>query len=488
VGSGLYQCFWGYALAQGGQLASKGVDTVTIEVSTAAANAIVASGNFFAQLSCDVDDTCLSDGNLGAPATRIEYTLANDNDFYDVSYINGMNVPAVMTPAPSTALAYDASDPYRCMAAGGDATTLQSIASFQQKHGIAGNTQLQPFACTNDYDATYVGELVGLNFVSPPATNPPSCTDAIPTCASAADCGNGQVCGLSLDAVKGQNCVTQGQLTCGQRLGYWSYTQLCSASASFSSPALGVNCSDAQTLAYALCTDQPGLSDQGPGRSCFNSNTTTKGETCCGFEAWSFGGKPQPIQVGHSAVSGVDTTFWATNILPLVKTTKAGCPLAYSYQFDDPYSTFTCATQAAPNMASYAITLCPNGDAAGVDPPPPPTCTPTVPAGNGADQFFVGFDSNDLTIEVDACDATGSTCTTPVSPTAGDAIFTTTAASRYRITAKSSMSNTQQACQLIIPASGCITRAGDFSQPPCSLWQVQTDGAWAGRGISVPTF
>lgn len=481
VGNGINQCFWGYELPDGGKLtaASGGanVDTITIDASSTVAGAIVASGNFFAQLSCDVNDDCLSDGNKATPATRIEYTLVNGNDFYDVSYINGMNVPAVMVPMPSTSLDYEPGDPYRCMAAGGDAQTMQAIASFQQKNGIAGNSELQPFACTNDYDATYIGELVGLNFVSSPPASPTTCT-------AASDCTSGAVCGLSLGAVTGQAGATLGQLTCGQRLGYWSYTQLCAANPSFASTALDVDCSDAQTLAYAECTNQTGVSDQGPGRSCFNSNTTTKGDTCCGFESWSFGGKAQPMALDQSAVAGVDTTFWTTNILPVVKTMKAGCPLAYSYQFDDPYSTFTCATQATPNTASYAITLCPNGDAAGVNPPPPPTCTATVPTGNGANQFTVGVPSG-ITIEVDSCDATGTTCSTPLSPAAAG-IFTTTSASLYQITAKSSSAT--QACQFTIPASGCITRAGSSSQPPCSLWGVGTTGAWAGRSIAIPSF
>jgi hypothetical protein len=483
VGKGVDQCFWGFELAQGGQLTppsgGANVDTLTIDLASTTPGAIVASGNFFAQLSCDVNGNCLSDSNEGAPATRIEYTLVNGTDFYDVSYINGMNVPAVMTPAPSTSLAYDPADPYRCMAAGGDAQALQSIASFQQQNGIQGNTELQAFACTNDYDSTFVGERVGLNFVAPPSSPPTTCT-------ASADCTDGAVCGLSLGAVTGQDGATVGQLTCGPRLGYWSYAQLCAASSSFASTALGVNCSDPETRAHADCTNLPTVSDQGPGRSCFNSNTTTTGDTCCGYEAWSFGGKAQPMGVGTAAVAGVDTTFWTTNILPVVKTMKAGCPIAYAYQFDDPFATFTCTTQGSQNTTSYDITLCPSGDDAGVSPPPPPTCTATVPPGNAASAFTVGIPDG-ITIVVDACDSTGNTCSTPLSPTAGTNIFTTTSATLHQITATNASSK-QQTCQLTIPASGCITRAGSFSQPPCSLWVVDTTGAWAGRSIAIPSF
>lgn len=484
IGGGASQCFWGFELPNGGLLTppSGGASsaTITVDVSSTTPNGVVGSGNFFAQLSCDVNGNCLSDGDMGAPATRIEYTLTNGNDFYDVSYINGMNVPAVMTPVASTSLAYDPKDPYRCMAAGGDAQTLQAIASFQDQNGIAGNTELQPFACTNDYDTTSTGEQVGLNFVSPAPASPTTCT-------AASDCGTGSVCGLSLDAVTGKGSVAVGQLTCGQRLGYWSYAQLCAANSSFASAALGVACSDAQTRAYAECTNLSGVADQGPGRSCFNSNTTAKGDTCCGFEAWEFGGAAQPMALGQPAVAGVDTSSWTTNILPVVKTMKAGCPLAYSFQFDDPYATFTCATQGGtPNAASYAITLCPNGDAAGVSPPPPPTCTATVPEGTSPSEFLLGVPAG-ITISVESCDASGTTCTTPVAPTTAPNIFTATSTTVYEITATVTATSAQQVCQFTIPTSGCIARAENSSQPPCSLWQVDTTGAWAGRDISIPS-
>jgi hypothetical protein len=357
--------------------------------------------------------------------------------------------------------------------------TLQAIATFQRQNGVKGNMQLQSFACTNDYEPTFVGELVGLNFVSPPPASPTTCT-------AATDCTTGSVCGLALDAVTGKGSVAIGQLTCGQRLGYWSYAQLCAANAGFASTALGVSCSNAQTRAYAECTNVAGVTDQGPGRSCFNSNTTSAGDTCCGYEAWSFGGSAQPMAPGQAVVTGVDTSVWKTNILPVVKTMKAGCPLAYSYQFDDPFSTFTCASQGSQNTVSYAITLCPNGDDAGVSPPPPPTCTPTVPQGNSPDQLTVGIPAG-ITIAIDSCDDSG-TCTTPLPPTpSGSNIFTATSATLYEITATNAAS-VQQTCQFTIPATGCISRAGNSTQPPCSLWQVDTSGAWVGRSIAIPNF
>lgn len=480
IGQGVSQCFWGFTLPDGGHLtaASTAGDTGTIAIAvpTGDTDAIVASGNFFAQLACDANGNCLSDSNQGAPATRIEYTLTNGVDFYDVSYINGMNVPAVMTPVATTGLAYDAADPYRCLAAGGDAATLAAIASFQSQHGLPSNTALQAFACTNAYATTFVGDRQGFNFVSTP-TSPVNC-------ASTADCASGQVCGLTLGAVNGKGPVAVGQLTCGQRLGYWSYAQLCAVNSGFASATLGVACDDAETRAYAECTALSGVSDLGPGRSCFNSNTTSPGESCCGFASWSFGGAAQPMAVGASAVANVDTTTWTSDILPVVTPMKTGCPLAYAYQFDDPFATFTCTTSAAPNLVSYDITLCPGGNTGGISPPPPATCTPTVPSGFSADQFTVGAPAG-ISLAVAACDATGANCTTPVPPSAGTTIFTTTSATIYQLTASSS--STSQVCQFQIPSAGCIARASSAA-PPCTSWTIATTGAWVGRSISIPDF
>jgi len=130
--------------------------------------------------------------------------------------------------------------------------------------------------------------------------------------------------------------------------------------------------------------------------------------------------------------------------------------------------------------------LCPGGNAGGVSPPPPPTCTATVPAGNSADQFTVGVPAG-ISLAIAACDASGTSCTTPLLPDGGSGnVFTVTRTARYQLTASSS--SAQQVCQFTIPTSGCITRAGSFSQPPCNAWMVDTTGAWVGRGIAVPDF
>lgn len=523
VAKGLQQCFWGFSLPNNGMLTQKtGTMTLPITPNNSGNSALVASGKFYAKLACGSNGQCLSDNTLGAPATLIEYTFQNNNDWYDVSYINGMNLPATMYPVMSTNLNYSASDPYRCMAAGGDSATIASIASFQSQHSIAGNNSLQPFACTNNYDKVFDNGLSGFNFVSaiPNAT----------TCSKSTDCTGGLACGLTLATVTSNGTGT----TCGNRLGYWTYTQFCSTNSSYSNSSLGIACNIPKNLAYARCVNQASVTDQGPGRSCFNGTTTLTGDTCCGYQSWpgnasvssasngssvsstsngssgsSSSYNAQPIGLGDAPVAGVDTTYWKTNILPAITPIKAGCALAYSYQYDDPYSTFTCATSSGINSASYNINLCASG-AGGINPPTPTACQAVVPKVYQPNQFTLGVPSG-ISITINACNASGI-CNTPVNPTTtGGNIYTATSTGngQYQITAtknSSSSSNNsstatssnssggalsktlaiQQVCTFTIPTSGCILPVNPTQQ--CNAWSVAPDGAWQNRSIGIPSF
>lgn len=480
VSKGINQCFWGYSLPNNGKLAkTSGKAILTIAANSTKSDAMVASGKFYAKLACNKNGDCFSDNTKGAPATLIEYTFQNNNDWYDISYINGINLPVAMYPVPAANLNYQQGDPYRCMAAGGDKKTIAAILAYQKKNGITGNSKLQPFACTNNYSATFdTSTLSGFNFVS--SASPST------ACTTSKDCASGLTCGLTLKDVQQGGTGT----TCGNRLGYWTYAQFCAANSSYDNAGLGVACGTAKNLAYALCEDQSGLKDKGPGKSCFNSSTTSAKENCCGYEAWALSKKvAQPMASGYKPVKGVVTTDWKKNILPAVKNIKEGCYLAYSYQYDDPYSTFTCATSGGGiNQADYNITLCPNGDNAGINPPPPPpmppACIPTVPSGYASNAFDVGIPKN-TSIAVYTCDAKGN-CTSPLSPaSAGGSIYnaTTGGTGQYKITATNAK-KTKSACTFSIPAKGCITPVNPSQD--CTTWVVAPDGAWQGRSISIP--
>ena len=468
------QCYWSLPLANGGKLArTTGKLTIALTPNSQDADAMVASGKLYAKFGCNVNGQCLSDNTQGAPATLVEFTFQNNNDWYDVSYINGVNLPATMQPVLATDLDYQSDDPYRCLAAGGDAGTMDAIFAYQKKHKLSGNSALKPFACTNDYSTVFDGTNTGFNFVSS-ESNPMDCSKASP-------CTNGLACGLTLDAVK--NDITN--TTCGHRLGYWTYAQFCAANSSYNNSTLGISCGTTKDYAYALCENQAGMTDTGPGRSCFNANTTTDKQTCCGYESWTKGTTKQPLGKGDSPVKGVVTSDWRKAILPAVKPIKEGCYLAYSFQYDDPFSTFTCATTGSGiNATSYELTLCPGGGSAGIDPPAPASCSPTVPSGYSTDQFTVGVPDG-ITVSIDTCK--NGSCGKPVlspDPATSTIYKAPAGGGHYQITA--SNGSTSQSCVFDIPNTACITPVNPSSD--CRTWAVATDGAWVGRSISVPSF
>lgn len=477
------QCYWKLDIPNDGKLAkSTGSTSVTLTPNSTDSNATVTSGKLYAKFGCNDNGQCLSDNTQGAPATLIEFTFQNSNDWYDVSYINGINLPAIMQPVLSTSLDFQSNDPYRCMAAGGDASTLNNIANFQTKNILPSNTELQAFACTNDYATTFDANksLLGYNFVSTES--------AAPTCSQASDCsGDTPVCGLTMKSVTSNST----QKYCGNRLGYWTYAQLCSANGNYANTDLGVDCSVTSNYSYALCKNQSTLTDTGPGRSCFNSNTTSSGQTCCGYNQWSNStGSPMPFGKGDSAVSGVDSTAWVTNILPVVKPIKEGCFLAYSYQYDDPFSTFTCSTnidtQNPINLSSYDVTLCPDNDSAGINPPTPTACVASAPSGFTTSQFTATPPSG-INLTVNGC--VSGTCNKTLSETpSGSSIYTDLSSTdTYEFTATNA-SGTIQTCQFNITNGSCIERLTNSAN--CQLWNLPqaAPAPWAGRSISIPDF
>ncbi len=509
------QCFWNLNLSNGGKIPAKTAtkvsqSSVSLAIGSSRDSSTVASGKFYAKLACDVNGNCLSDNTKGAPATLVEYTFTDANDWYDVSYINGVNVPATMYPTPATNLAYGANSPYSCTAAGGDATTLTAISAYQAKNNISGNTSLKNFACSNDFSTTFdTATLSGFNFISKVA--------GATSCTSSSDCGTGLSCGLTLGDVNSGATAT----SCGNRLGYWTYAQFCAVNSSYSNTDLGIACNDTQVLGYALCEDQTykkldkkgkeiTVTQTGPGLSCFNGNTTVSGDECCGYKHWEITTKnkkgkkttsQQPMAGGFKTIDGVVTTEWTQNILPAVSYIKDNCHLAYAYQYDDPFSTFTCnTTGSAANSASYTVDLCAEGDA-GIAPPGVSACSPQVPSGLKDSYISMGTPSGiSIAMTEQAC--TKNCTLSPIS--SGSSIYnvSSTQAGTYDIAAtkctqysagkkkgdkKICTKSVVQTCSFDIPSTQCVSRSSG-NPAYCENWGVSTTSPWTGRSISIPDF
>lgn len=261
------------------------------------------------------------------PTTLAELTLQPDRaDYYDVSAINGVNVPVAMGPLGG---ASNPSNAYTCATAGAVAPSA----------GLA--------ACTWAFDAAIAlaagttDESALLRAVVPGGTS----------CTSDASCTSPEVCGTAL--VFGGNTATR---TCGAQVGWWSADEVCAYTANAAGAPL--DCATAVT-GQGTDADLYGCAGANSG-SCY---AATAGTTCCGCPDWVVGGQTVAVAPGFACHAG--NAQWAATAMPWAAFLKAACPTAYSFPFDDATSTFTCSTPApsaaSPNSMGYAITFCPGG-------------------------------------------------------------------------------------------------------------------------------
>jgi hypothetical protein len=305
---------------------------------------IVLSGQMSYFAGCETTDdintnNCSTKTYMTSPT---EFTLVgtSGNDFYDVSMINGISMPVMIKPEDNGTFT-PSSDPYWCGAAGapvGDG----GIRSGLKDYGCSYEYQ-------NDFNSTSPGnDNIGFNYVS----------DGNESCSTHSDCSSDEICGLSAQTVSSNETRT----TCGKRVGYWTYAGLCSApqvssDIKYANSNITVDC--ATYFNEALCPNPPVISSPW-------SETSI-----CGCAAWSDDNDSEvlnnlPIGTGYKTSQCNKNLIWSTEIEPKVKKVKEGCPTAYSYQYDDPYSTFQCRSNSGTiNMLNYEITMCPevNGTA-----------------------------------------------------------------------------------------------------------------------------
>jgi hypothetical protein len=300
------------------------------------------SGNIYASTHCASNGTgcqtaqCVTSANgktvvsacpdgtgPEGPTTLAEFTLVpGGSDFYDVSSINGVNVPISMGPVGGT---HDPSNPYTCGTAGG----VTAAAGLQ--------------ACSWNFNPVISlgNESTLLRAVAPGGA----------ACSSDAQCGGGQVCGTAL--VLGGSTAVQ---SCGAQLGWWTADELCAYTGNSLGGIIGCN---------------QGVAGQGTRANLYGCNgpnatsgfsTSANGESC-GCPVWVVGGQTVNDAPGFTCHS--DNPAWEAVAEPWAAFLKNACPTAYSFPFDDATSTFTCTTPnpsaANPNSTSYAITFCPGG-------------------------------------------------------------------------------------------------------------------------------
>lgn len=299
-----------------------------------------------------------------APATLAELTLQRGKanfDFYDVSMVDGFNVPVQITPSASARKNPKSGASGVTLWCGrpgcADASTCAkqanascpSFASCLCDWSIDESTcpnamrAVAPVACTSDADCS-------------PGTCDTSTVPHVCTCKSDAHCpASAPTCGVNA------NIQLKKKRVCGHYVGCASPEQACAADKRMRVHDPGVG-----PFKCVRFRDLYGCMGAHAG-SCY---TTGADETCCGCPAWSPGGNAGPFPEAGSCQSS--NTKWTRRVEPFVDTFKSACPTAYSFQYDDPTSTYNCSGKAG-TPVGYTVTFCPAGSP-GARPAPPPPC------------------------------------------------------------------------------------------------------------------
>ncbi len=346
------ECFWkspvpsnnSYELTAGG-----GTNTVVLTefvYHPTPAQPIVWSGNIAGRTGCTSGgcETADCGGGTGAcpvgvgfnqPAIQAEPTFQTNGDSYDVTGINGLNVPMSIEPTNATR---DATNPYTCGAPG--------ITTDQTSTG---------------------GTIGGCAWTfSPPVLNYIWVADAGSTaCTLNSDCNQagGEACGLKRSAILSNSATKR----CGKWLGYWTADEVCGINSNYSQAPYNCTSSADGGSTFAqmyACTGST------YGTSCYTSGNVT---ACCGCQNWQAAPNNLTLPSDNSIVQQCGGTTgasgnlstnatWIANALPTLSWYKAGCPSNYVYPYDDKSSSYTCSNSSTANSVNYKITFCPGGN------------------------------------------------------------------------------------------------------------------------------
>lgn len=308
--------------------------------------------------------TCQLGNQPNPPETKFELNMlaSGDDGVYDVSVINGFNVPGqVRSLAPTFSGSPPPGNPPYPFNCGQSAGAL--IQPSNNGLGACPWTFTPPSTLAPDTQANY-------QWVSGGSTGSNCNTDA--------DCTSsplGKYCGMtSSDPVTGAI-----YRRCGNFLGYWTlanYIGLVSAGQwetgynlylqyGMNNPLQpqGIGATDYGDVAGNAATYGALYGCQVTTTNALNTGYATQptnNDKVCGCYDWNQApispGVPQTAQVSNC--TGHNTT-WESTVFPRITWLKQACPTAYSYQHDDESSQFQCNVSG--QRTSYQITFCPGG-------------------------------------------------------------------------------------------------------------------------------
>lgn len=273
--------------------------------------------------TCDPTKNCGPEpcGVSGSVPNIAEFTFQkNDIDFYDISFIGGLNLAMEMGPVNGSSRP---ANPYWC----GNPGATQPITAVG--------------AC--NYEFSY------------PSIDYLAVTTSNVSCETTADCSalQGTVCGTSYDPTR----VPMVKKTCGTFFGYWSDNGVCGKTQNQQGAPFDCNVQLPAPENNLLLGQLYGC--VGASGSCYSTGADPN--HCCGCVNWDeVGVKVPPAPETSKCVA--QNPIWLDDVLPRLHWLKAGCPTVYTYPYDDMSSTFVCSEmEGVNNVADYYITFCPQG-------------------------------------------------------------------------------------------------------------------------------
>eukprot|EP00903_Cladosiphon_okamuranus_P015353 g14179.t1 len=369
-------CFWGLPLPEDGATYDMEPDSsIEIVLDNLAVNDVRWSGTMWASTGCQrtvgcETATCLrnvgyqdgfcppSTGPTG-PVTKAEFTLVDTGvDYYDITTIDGVNLPVEMLPDPESEPLERDEDPYWCSNPGGVSSMSDALEG-----------------CSWDFDPSQVDGFEDQDMSSYLrwVKNDGLFTD----CEVDSDCddvegegvGTDLKCGalFGMDALNGGVTEEMFPRKCGSSLGWHSANKICGGSKGkplgYFPNSFPFMCEEKTMQVIGDNSTQSDLYGcAGPyyGLSGYSKNSD---DTACGCPDWVAEGINAPVNEGSSCAS--NNPFWTALSLPWLKFLKTACPTAYCFPYDDHSSTFVCRNEdknndhAGKNSMSYIINFCP---------------------------------------------------------------------------------------------------------------------------------
>lgn len=303
--------------------------------------------------------TCTKSTGATNPVTIFETNMAAataSDGVYDLSIINGFNLPGEVR-----SLAPISSNPFGCGQSGG--AIIQPAGSLL---AMCPWTFTPPSTVSPDTIENYYWVSAGVN----------------DDCASSTSCTAGEYCGMGFSTDGGS--VNR---RCGTFLGYWTIADYTGFSSTSQWGSTTYNLYTAYSLGISLPAhvvtggslpygSVPAVNPTGPATygSMYGCVPTNNGSLLSGY---GNGTPPSPLpntnvcgcydwnQAGSVALTTqasnctATNSDWTTTVFGRISWLKQACPTAYSFQFDDKSTQFTCNVTA--QKTSYQITYCPGG-------------------------------------------------------------------------------------------------------------------------------